>query len=164
MIEKIGTLTLGPTVFVSDPSYSLNVWCTGTLTNMLPGTYHAMADIVDEGDWGERVASLTIIHENYLNKVFKFNDIDNVTIGVDSGCAGFFDLNEFSKVKSTEEERKKFFDLCYNATMQKNGDIIRGWGVVSMAGFGDGAYSLKIAFSEDVKNIIAASIDFIEIE
>lgn len=160
MIIELGKINLGPIVFVADPSYSVNIWCAHTIENMLPGEYHCIANQVNKGDLGERIASLSIVHKDYVNKNLNFKCI-NAQIGVDSGCAGFWDYIEYIKIKRGTEEREKFFDAYYNAIINKKGDTIRGWGVVSRSGYGDGDYTLKIAHDEEHRNVVAATIDYI---
>ena len=37
--EKIGKIKLSDKVRVSDPGYDMDVWCAGTIENVLPGNY-----------------------------------------------------------------------------------------------------------------------------
>ena len=58
-------ITLSENVMVSDPCYSLDTWCQTKLNGVLPGKYNVDVQKSDEGDWGTRVSSITIIHEDY---------------------------------------------------------------------------------------------------
>lgn len=96
--EKIGTITLGNRVHVSDPCYETSCWCAGTLENLLPGQYSCKIvrcnDDCDDDDAGlfSRVKALVICHEEY-----KCTPKERVAIevGVDSGQAGFYDYDYY---------------------------------------------------------------------
>jgi hypothetical protein len=73
----------------------MDTWCAGTLENVLPGKYQCFYQKVDTGDWGIRVASIEVRHEDYLDiEPIEVQDID---VGVDSGQAGIYDLDYFAK-------------------------------------------------------------------
>lgn len=99
--DRIGTITLGDKVHVSDPCYETNCWCAGTLDNVLPGRYQCKIVRVEE-DWCgpeiqgvfSRVKSLTICHEDYQAKPRELVPID---VGVDSGQAGFYDADYYQQ-------------------------------------------------------------------
>ena len=98
--DRIGTITLGDKVHVSDPCYETDCWCAGTLDNVLPGRYQCKILRVEEDDcFGptikgifSRVQSLTICHEDYQAKPRELMPID---VGVDSGQAGFYDAEYY---------------------------------------------------------------------
>jgi hypothetical protein len=76
---------------VTDPCYSKDTWCAGTVKNVLNGTWEA--EIVKTDDtqgWGDRVAVLRAYHESAnLNKCIRVDS--GINVGVDSGQAGIFD-------------------------------------------------------------------------
>ena len=96
---------------VSDPCYSLDTWCQTKLSNVLPGKYNVEVDKSDEGGWGVRVSSITVIHEDY-------EDTDDweqhSECGVDSGQCGVFCMTSyrndtiFKKIKVKVLHIKKF--------------------------------------------------------
>lgn len=96
--NKIGIITLGNRVHVSDPCYETSCWCAGTLENVLPGQYNCkIVRCNDDCDEGEaelfsRVKSLVICHEKYKCTPKECVTID---VGVDSGQAGFYDFNYY---------------------------------------------------------------------
>ena len=93
--ETLGTIELNDKVHISDPCYSVDTWCAGTLKNVLPGIYHCFYQKVDNGDWGTRIASIEVRHENYLD--IEPTEVTNIDVGVDSGQAGIYDLDYFAK-------------------------------------------------------------------
>lgn len=105
--ENIGTIELGDKVRVSDPCYDIDTWCAGTLENVLQGKYQCYSQDVDTGDWGIRVASIEVRHENYLD--IEPTELQDIDVGVDSGQAGIYDLDYFIKAR----EDKKGEDAWY---------------------------------------------------
>ena len=93
--ETVGTIDLNTKVRVSDPCYDVNTWCAGTLENVMPGTYKCYSQDVDTGDWGIRVASIEVRHEDYLD--IEPTELQNIDVGVDSGQAGIYDFDYFVK-------------------------------------------------------------------
>lgn len=117
--EYKGNITLGEKVMVSDPCYGLNTWCQGVLENVLPGKYECHVGFSDEGDWGTRVADIEIVHKNYTCVLFDY-DLENFTVGVDSGQAGIFDYGYYEKYHTDSNEREhvnsRWYDRCYDMT------------------------------------------------
>ena len=79
--EALGIIELNNKVRISDPCYSVDEWCAGTLENVLPGTYHCFYQKVDCGDWGTRIASIEVRHESYLD--IEPTEVTNIDVGVD---------------------------------------------------------------------------------
>ena len=90
-MEKI---TLGKEVMVSDPCYEVPTWCQIKVRNVLPGKYVADATRIDCEDWGNRIAYLTAIHEDYINEELKWKE-EPGEVGVDSGQAGIFSMESY---------------------------------------------------------------------
>lgn len=111
--ENVGGIVLGNKVRVSDPCYDINTWCAGTLENVLQGKYKCYSQKVDEGDWGIRVASIEVRHEDYLN--VEPTELQNIDVGVDSGQAGIYDLDYFAR----NREDKNGDDLWYDRVCEK---------------------------------------------
>jgi hypothetical protein len=165
------TINLGSEVRVSDPCYGDDVWCKTRLTSVLPGEYHVDVQKSDEGDWGNRVSSLTVTHKDYVGKQLRYQEHGD--IGVDSGQAGIFcessyrndDVAETIKngngirIDSIEDGDKWYEKMC-RFTLSGEGFGAYESGVVTSSGFGDGSYPLAVARDED-KNIVSMVITYI---
>lgn len=150
-------------VVVSDPCYTLNTWCKSIVDNVANGTWVAEVKQSDEGSWGIRNAELIAYHKT----IGKPND-DNwahhsSNIGVDSGQAGFYDIDNYRKDDIAKDKEKIDFgdnydtedgDIWYryNCYQTLEGEhsagVIEG-GVVSSSGYGDGMYDFWVAIKED---------------
>ncbi len=155
---NLGTLDFGNKVVVSDPCYDPGVLYAVKVNNMKPGRYYATARIADCDDWGERVASLQISHEDYPNPCFGF-PLRQVA-GVDSGQCGFWDVDKYADAYKIK--RDEFYDAACNATLEKFGGIIDDIGVVSASGYGDGCYAIYGAYVDD--ECVALEIRYIDEE
>jgi hypothetical protein len=151
---------LSSKVVVSDPCYEIPTWCQAVIENVLPGVYIGDADIQNEGEWGDRVAQIKAIHEDYNGSKMdsiKWSKHPNV-IGVDSGQAGIFDFDHYrNDAHSNSYDLPLYFG---NDWSRKNGDDwyqrmcnltieYPGWGTFSngmnsTSGYGDGSYNLVI--------------------
>lgn len=123
--DKIGTLTLGGRVHVSDPCYETDCWCAGTLENVLPGRYNCKIirchDDLDDEIPGmfERVRSLIICHEDYIRRAKEHVPID---VGVDSGQAGFYDLpyyEQYHKVSGPDHCDEAWYNRVCKTTLKR---------------------------------------------
>jgi len=112
IVEK-GIITLCDKVMVSDPCYGLGTWCQGVLENVLPGKYVCKVGFTDEGDWGTRVADIRVEHVDC--KVTEFDHMENFTVGVDSGQAGVYDYEYYTKYHKDHTEYPHVDDIWYNA-------------------------------------------------
>lgn len=112
--ENVGTISLSDKVRISDPCYDMNTWCAGTLDNVLQGTYNCYSQHVDTGDWGIRVASIEVRHEDYTD--IEPTEIQDIDVGVDSGQAGIYDLNYFEDCKSDKKKEEVFYDTVCGLT------------------------------------------------
>ena len=154
-------ITLSENVMVSDPCYSLDTWCQTKLNGVLPGKYNVDVQKSDEGDWGTRVSSITIIHEDY-------EDTDDweqhSECGVDSGQCGIFCMtsyrnDELSEGITTPEndfvlpyndnEGDKWYEKMCMFTLSKDQFGLYDTGVVSSSGLGDGQYPLDVMMDGD---------------
>ena len=114
--QNIGIINLSNQIRITDPSYSPTTWCAGTL-NILPGNYQCFSQKVDTGEWGIRIASIEIRHENFLNiEPIEKTDID---VGVDSGQCGIFDLAYFLKMNLNTHINKEIYDIICKITYQE---------------------------------------------
>ena len=165
-LEKVGTFELSqPKMYISDPGYDKDVWCTKVVDNCLTGKWKASINVNHylweyDGKKGEdhRVASVYICHESKTNAVFRGIDYHGNTvtyrpgwevlsnqIGVDSGQCGFFDFEKYGDNDLFEFDGKcgfgsKWYGNCCDATLDKHADIIANMGVNASSGFGDGCY------------------------
>lgn len=113
--ENVGEITLGNKVRVSDPCYDIDTWCAGTLENVLEGNYKCFSQSVDSGDWGVRVASIEVVHEDYLN-IITPTELQNIDVGVDSGQAGIYDLDYFIKARADKHGKDKWYKKVCDIT------------------------------------------------
>lgn len=112
--ENVGTVELRDKVRVSDPCYDMDTWCAGTLENVLQGKYQCFYQKVDTGDWGIRVASIEVRHENYLD--IESTELQDIDVGVDSGQAGIYDLDYFIKAREDKNGEDTWYDKICDST------------------------------------------------
>lgn len=128
MIQYIGEIELNGTVDITDPCYDKDVWCRMTV-DCDTGIYKGYIETSDEGEWGERVASISIFKDNKIWGVEEMEPIG--TIGVDAGLAGFFN------------NKKDFNDDEWGELCRRIGNG-NAWclynGIFSSSGYGDGEY------------------------
>lgn len=102
-------------------------------------------------DWTGRVAYLHIRHESVRDEPidpFAFVKNEELHVGVDSGQAGFFDLDAFKLVAAEKDhndtpEHEAFYEECGEQTLgSSNWGVVQGMGAVSSSGYGDGGYTL----------------------
>ena len=115
-------IKLGNKVMVSDPCYGLGTWCQGVLENVLPGNQKCDVEYSDEGEWGERVSAIEVVHENY-NRPVEFEPED-FEVGVDSGQAGIFDYNYYIKYHTDSKERDHVDDEWYDMVCNHTSEYI----------------------------------------
>lgn len=106
--ENVGTIELEDKVRVSDPCYDVDTWCAGTLENVLQGKYQCYSQDVDAGDWGIRVASIEVRHEDYLD--VEPTELQDIDVGVDSGQAGIYDLDYFIKAREDKDGEDAWYE------------------------------------------------------
>lgn len=173
------TITLSDKVRVSDPCYDDDVWCKTMLTGVLPGKYRVEVEHSQRSGWGTRVASLTVVHEDFGRLT---NWEEHGEIGVDSGQAGIFCESSYRNDHTAKDimvpegqwsgfpnsmDRKEgdvFYDKMCAFTI--NGD--EGWGsydtgVVTSSGYGDGGYPLEV-LRESNGYIVGMKITYISPE
>lgn len=164
---SFGEITLGKKVQVTDPGYSIGVWCTKTIENMLPGEYGTFATIADRGMLGRRVSELMIVHKSVELGDLKFIKTATGDIGVDSGNCGFFDYEKYKEAKEADDKfeaehndigpfTNKWWSISDKA--RALGGTLDNWGVLSHSGYGDGSYDLYLAYDESGENVIAAKV------
>jgi hypothetical protein len=174
-------INLGNSVIVTDPSYDTNTWCQAKIENVKEGEYNTHCEIVDTGSWGNRCSLLIASHSSY--NVNNLNwEVHPNEIGVDSGQAGIFDMDNYRKDGLDIEVPKVGFDgqpfdrLEEMLKPENEGDDFylkmckitlseKQWGgfdngVICRSGYGDGGYVLYVAKDESTGKIIGFCIDF----
>ena len=155
---KLGSFTVTDKIIVADPCYDYDKFGTVTLHNVLAGKYIATVEVEKN-----LVVALHISHSNFKNDILESENVGY--IAVDSGQAGFFDLDFFRKNEGGEVgDLNTFYGLACAITLSpKQAGVIKKRGVVSSSGFGDGRYDVFVS-RDEVGKIVAASLFFIEEE
>lgn len=104
-----------------------------------------------------RVSVLSIAHEDYeisFDKQEFF--LSKIDVGVDSGQAGFYDFEEFSKIKSEKDSSENFYRKVCNQTLGSTMFGTIEFGATSSSGYGDGGYSCYV--KRDAEDFVVASM------
>ena len=120
---------------VTDPCYSRETWCSGTIEDCRTGKWSAEIERQNYGNWGNRIVRLTVTH---IDGGTGPEDTADFEVGVDSGQAGVFDDAHYSGEDSDYDGG--FYDECCRLTLSKKGAGVVSNGAVSCSGFGDGGY------------------------
>ena len=175
----------------SDPCYTTDVWCMGTINNVKKGTWSAEVDEVvmgtwsaevDEvvmGTWGRRIAQLRVYHTDSSVETMssKWEEFPG-SFGVDSGQFGFFDRDHYRKADSVKEQTKydfggdylsdgsegdgeEWYHACCYLTLGPDNWGTIPNGVVSSSGYGDGSYDVYGLKNADGE-YIALTVVFID--
>ena len=166
-------------IVCSDPCYKTDVWCMGIVDNVENGSWIAIADKKDMGDWGERITSLFIGNKQHLERNPKLVDYVfedeplNFAGGVDSGQFGFFDFASYRNDESAKDLEKydfgteydiedgdKWYRACSNLTLGDENWGTLPNGVVSSSGFGDGSYDVY-GYKDAYDKYVAFAVVFI---
>ena len=155
---KLGSFSVTDKIIVADPCYDYGKLGTLALDNVLSGKYIATAEVEKN-----LIAALHISHSNFKNDILESENVGY--IAVDSGQAGFFDLDFFRKNHGGEVgDLNSFYGLACAITLSpKQAGVIKKRGVVSSSGFGDGCYDVYVS-RDEVGKIVAASLFFLEEE
>jgi len=164
-MNLIGGFHSNGKIRVSDPCYTPNTWCSGVIDTIKGNWTAAVIRLTNEetGGCGDRVAVLAIKHEdcdiplctdsiNEACDAMKSMDqsggwsVSDIDVGVDSGQAGFFDEEEFVRVKSGDDTA--WYNNISNVTLGVDAGVI-DYGVVSTSGYGDGGYKCVIHTGEN---------------
>lgn len=95
--EFVGKFELGNKVDITDPCYNKGVWCRMT-TDCKPGTWYGYATISDEGEWGDRVATLCIYLDDRKDPEPDWELIGD--IGVDAEWPGSSAINRITRTRN----------------------------------------------------------------
>ena len=95
MIVELGNFVIkSGKVFCADPCYTSDVWCTGTLDNVMNGLWEGYITKIDDGEFGERISELYAFYSSPYNKIINWEKT-NIHGGVASGQFGFYDYDYF---------------------------------------------------------------------
>jgi hypothetical protein len=150
---------------VSDPCYTPDTWCQTKLNNVLPGKYNVDVQKSDQGDWGTRVSSITVIHEDYED-MEHWGWEQHSECGVDSGQCGIFCMTSYRNDELSEgittpdvefslgdyrkdEGGDKWYEKMCKFTLSENQWGLYDTGAVSSSGIGDGQYPLDVMMDGD---------------
>lgn len=154
-------ILLGEQVIVSDPCYEVPTWCQEIIKNVRPGMYDITVDYRESDGWGERVHSLTVLHNIIKSPIWEHHCNH---IGVDSGQAGVFCMTSYRNddiagnlpwltekgdpfgdhpFRPVKEDGEKWYvKMCDRTLSTEQGWGVYDTGVVSSSGYGDGQYEL----------------------
>lgn len=108
-----------------------------------------------------RVAYLHIVNigaQSHFDYMAEFDSTwtdSEIDVGVDSGQAGFFDLEMYQTVKKEAAVEEKFYDEICDLTLDDKGWGVHPTGVVSSSGYGDGGYTCLVRRNDEGKAIEA---------
>ena len=171
---NIGTFELTqPVARISDPCYSKDTWCNGTVDNCLPGTWNAVVHHFEEGSWGTRCGFLIANCATFGKPSpydVRWEKLD-ITVGVDAGQAGIFDEEYFKCDPSVNGVKRMggknnspiciddpWYSICCDRSMSDNQAGVIPYGCNSSSGYGDGSYT-AYKIEQDGKTV-AIMIDF----
>jgi len=152
--KYLGVIEFAGKVVVSDPGYDRSAQCIQTDFPVKPGRYQVFVAFSDEGEFGQRVAALTLYHEDYMQQELGMEWQEALTsIGVDSGQCGIFDDTIYPQSREHPDNRP-FYEECCTITLtgDRTGILQSGKGAVSSSGYGDGCYTLSV-IKRDGENI-----------
>ena len=155
-------IQLGEKVIVTDPCYGLTVPCKAIVNNVVPGEYETFVETIDEGNWGERISSLSAIKRDSYREIVQEECLEEV-IGVDSGQVGIFDydyrIKQGDDLGEYHDESSIYKRIC-NLTSSTQWGELDNKVVASSSGFGDGCYDL-VLFKNKEGKIIGFKVIFI---
>ena len=160
---KVGSFQISSSkVIVTDPCYSIGIWCQGIIPSVKNGTWLASVLQTKIEGWGDRNTSLIVTHQDYPDadpaRLAEFE------VGVDSGQAGIFDLKSYPDDDNHGKynDESSFYGNACSITLNtaNSAGTLYDTGVVSRSGFGDGGYNCYTA-SNDAGEVVAIRIVFI---
>lgn len=174
--HRLGVITLGKDVCVTDPCYDRSVWCMTQLHNVKPGLWCVRASIDEIDSWGKRLYVLELAHRDSTSQEDGFMWKEHSELGVDSGMMSVIDDVYYRRKNGSAEEfeadetaKDRFSDECSSLTYGFVGNrhtryagIYRAGnkavGVICSSGCGDGAYPLDVVEADG--EIVAMRINF----
>lgn len=182
----LGEFETSGQIHVSDPCYDgLDDFLLTDTVEVKPGKWLAWIEVSDEGDWGKRVSHLYASHEGRPVSVYDaWGEAIHDEIAVDSGQAGFFDLEHYRRnedaagyvfrhdtddpyhmnwLTDIAANDGKWYAMCCDKTIDdQHAGVVPG-GCVSSSGYGDGCYTLFEHRDSDGA-VVALLLEFIEDE
>lgn len=163
MIKFGEKIKFGDKVRVSDPCYSPDTWCAGTLENVKPGFWKAEVRLLNKES---RVQSIKLFHTDMDQE--KEKSIAQFEVGVDAGVCGFYDEDYFNKVKSSDESDEAWYDKWVLGDYDDNNPLITYptdeegviRGIITESGFGDGSYRCRV-WKNESGQIVSMEISYI---
>jgi hypothetical protein len=161
----LGTFVLAtPTLLVTDPCYGKGTWCTGEL-EARTGEWAAL--VIKRDDYrGHRNAVLLVAHTSVDIRSIVLEELEDaqLTAGVDSGQAGFFEKARYPDDKTQlEYEKGTWYHAVAELTLNDEGgnaSIAPGrFGAVSQTFWGDGGYPCLVK-KDDAGLVVAAALIF----
>lgn len=153
---------------ITDPCYEKDTWCAMFDVKIKPGTYYCYIDMVNFPSLyteennneikrieDERIMTLTIKHEEFIEKPLKRWININTNICVDAGLCGFYNH------KPNFEKENDWLAFCNNLKTVDGKFAtcdLRPYGITVSSGFGDGCYSAYKSTKEN--EIIALQLRF----
>jgi hypothetical protein len=136
-------------IVIGDPCYSVEM---NRLVSAKKGTWTAHVETSNEGSWGERVSKILVHHVDF--SMYGRNMLtESMTIGVDSGQAGVFDLSSYG-----DDGEDIYDDCCRQSLSKKRCGFLPG-GFISSSGYGDGCYDVTVFKEKGVS--VAVEVVFI---
>lgn len=162
-MDFVGTFKIeSGQIVVKDPGseVELSGECFDMIIPVHNGRWYAYANMVDDVYGGaQRVAALMCINKKIHKNRPTWKYITSTS--VDTGQAGFFDIEHFQRDSDVDDKYSKFlgsyegteegaiwYDMCCGVTNNKAVGTIP-YGVVSSAGSGDGSYGVFGMKTED---------------
>jgi hypothetical protein len=150
-------------LIISDPCYRTDEEHLGNMSivlNAKEGEWEAYVTYNEEG----RVSELVVYHTDLEHEILgTYESPENF---VDSGQMGIFDYDAYPDCDKGQEQgdygEPGFYNDCCMTT-ENGAGIVRGTGVVSLSGYGDGVYSAYVTRSLD-GHARCVSVVFIEEE
>jgi len=142
----VGTINLGNEVTISDPCYERDVWCSITFKNILEGDFKCYIKEKKYGSWGNRVAEMYAIHNNYENLVRADNYEFCGNVCVDSGTMSITDTSYYNKTHNNDDFSEEWYNIEICNKLCGNYNIVDNQCFISTSGLGDGQYEVYGAF------------------
>lgn len=146
-------------IVIADPCYSLSEWCVIKLDNVLRGKW-----ICSEPEKINEVSTSLVMKHELCPKDAEFDKFVG-WICVDSGQAGFFDMEYYAKnLSGIETDEKKnpgnaYSKVCKITLNRPCWGALDNSCVVSKSGYGDGIYEV-FGITDKKGDIIGLKINF----
>ena len=165
--NNVGKFKLGKKAIISDPCYDREIMeKQNGIIEVMPGTWDSKI-IVKDGRVYELVAWNVKTGEP---SAYSDWEMTNIEVGVDSGQAGIFDLDNYKRndsVRGLERLYKEdpinpediWYSWCCDRTLSEDMSGTIPFGVISSSGYGDGCYTCAVQKTKE--EITAISIVFV---